>query len=199
MILAAALVGYLIGSVPTAVWLGRLWGVDLRRDGSGNPGANNARRLGGFTLAAFILIIEIAKGLAAVVAGLVIGGDATALAAGLGAVAGNVYNAWYRFEGGKGLAISGGVILGLWPSVFPVAVITLAGASAATRSSGLGSWTTLSALFIGALVWDRTGLDNPWGLSDPYLLMLMVLALGLIVGPKHWRDARSQLSSPVPP
>ncbi|MGH8949653.1 MAG: glycerol-3-phosphate acyltransferase, partial [Acidimicrobiia bacterium] len=141
----AALAGYLIGSVPTAVWLGRLWGVDLLGDGSGNPGANNARRLGGYTLAVLILIIEIGKGLAAVVVGLVIGGESAALAAGVGAVAGNVYNVWHRFKGGKGLGISGGVILGLWPSVFPFVVVTLAVASALTRSTGIGSFVTLVA------------------------------------------------------
>jgi glycerol-3-phosphate acyltransferase PlsY len=63
------LVGYLIGSVPTALWLGKLWGVDLRRGGTGNPGANNARRLGGNTLALLVLIVEITKGLLAVVVG----------------------------------------------------------------------------------------------------------------------------------
>ena len=76
----AALAGYAVGSVPTAVWLGRLWGVDLLGDGSGNPGANNARRLGGHTLAVLVLIIEITKGLVAVLVGLAIGGQAAGLA-----------------------------------------------------------------------------------------------------------------------
>jgi len=196
---AAALAGYFIGSVPTAVWLGRLWGVDLLRDGSGNPGANNARRLGGYTLAVLVLIIEIGKGLAAVVVGLVIGGETAALAAGVGAVAGNVYNVWHRFKGGKGLGISGGVILGLWPAVFPFLVVTLAVASALTRSTGIGSLVTLVALLVGAIVWESSGLDNPWGLADPALLVVMVISLGLIIAPRHWRDARGRLSQPVPP
>jgi len=198
-ILLAALAGYVIGSVPTAVWLGRLWGVDLLRDGTGNPGANNARRLGGHTLALLVLIIEIAKGLAAVVVGLVIGGEVAALAAGIGAVAGNVFNVWHRFKGGKGLGICGGVILGLWPAVFPFVVLTLALASALTRSTGLGSLVTLAALLVGAFAWDRTGLDNPWGLAETALLVVMVIGIGVIIGPRHWRDARGRLSSPVPP
>jgi len=198
-ILLAALAGYIIGSVPTAVWLGRLWGVDLLRDGTGNPGANNARRLGGHTLALLVLIIEIAKGLAAVVVGLVIGGEVAALAAGIGAVAGNVFNVWHRFKGGKGLGICGGVILGLWPAVFPFVVLTLALASALTRSTGLGSLVTLGALLVGAFAWGRTGLDNPWGLAETALLVVMVIGIGVIIGPRHWRDARRRLSSPVPP
>ncbi len=198
MILVAATTGYLIGSVPTATWLGWLWGVDLRRDGSGNPGANNARRLGGYTLALLVLITEIAKGLAAVVAGLIIGGETAALAAGLGAVTGNVYNLWYRFEGGKGLGISGGVVLGLWPAAFPLVVVTLTLITALTRSTGVGALSTLAVLFAGALFWIRVGADNPWGLSDPTSLLVMVIGIGLIIGPRHWRDARGRLISPAP-
>ncbi|MGH8948033.1 MAG: glycerol-3-phosphate acyltransferase [Acidimicrobiia bacterium] len=198
-ILLATLAGYMIGTVPTAVWLGRLWGVDLLRDGTGNPGANNARRLGGHTLALLVLIIEIAKGLAAVVVGLVIGGEVAALAAGIGAVAGNVFNVWHRFKGGKGLGICGGVILGLWPAVFPFVVLTLALASGLTRSTGLGSLVTLGALLASAIAWETTGFDNPWGLADPTLLVVMVIGIGVIIGPRHWRDARRRLSSPVPP
>jgi acyl phosphate:glycerol-3-phosphate acyltransferase len=198
-ILLAALAGYAIGSVPTAVWLGRLWGVELLRDGSGNPGANNARRLGGHTLALLVLIIEVAKGLTAVVVGLAIGGEAAGLAAGLGAVAGNVYNVWHSFKGGKGLGISGGVVLGLWPAAFPFVVLTLVFACVLTRSTGIGTLVTLGAVLVGAFAWESTGLDNPWGLADPVLLVVLVIGVGLIIGPRHWRDASNRLRSPVRP
>ena len=198
-VVVAALAGYLIGSVPTAALLGRLWGVDLLRDGSGNPGANNARRLGGYTLAVLVLTIEIGKGLAAVVVGLIIGGEPAALAAGVSAVAGNVYNVWHGFKGGKGLGISGGVILGLWPAVFPFLVVTLAVASALTRSTGIGSLVTLAALLAAAVAWESTGLENPWGLADPALLVIMVIGLGIIIAPRHWQDARRRLRAPVRP
>ena len=205
-ILLAALAGYAIGSMPTAVWLGRLWGVELLRDGSGNPGANNARRLGGHTLALLILIIEVAKGLTAVVVGLAIGGEtatmggeAAGLAAGLGAVAGNVYNVWHGFKGGKGLGISGGVVLGLWPAAFPFVVLTLVFACVLTRSTGIGTLVTLGGVLVGALAWESTGLDNHWGLADPVLLVVLVIGVGLIIGPRHWQDARNRLRSPVRP
>jgi glycerol-3-phosphate acyltransferase PlsY len=195
---AAAVAGYLIGSIPTAVWLGKLWGVDLRRDGSGNPGANNARRLGGYTLALLVLIVEIGKGLLAVVVGLMIGDEAGGLAAGLAAVAGNVFNVWLGFQGGKGLGISGGVILGLWPAAFPIVVIVLAVASALTRSTGVGSLVTVVVLLVLALAWDGFGIDARWGLDDSSLLLLLMIGLGMIVGPRHWRDARRRFSAPSP-
>lgn len=198
MVLIAAAAGYLIGSVPTAVWLGNLWGVDLRRDGSGNPGANNARRLGGYTLALLVLIVEIAKGLSAVVVGLMIADQIGGLAAGVAAVAGNVFNVWLGFHGGKGLAISGGVIIGLWPAAFPVVVIVLALASALTRSTGMGSLVTVSVLLVLALVWDRFGIEANWGLDEAALRVVLILGLGLIVGPRHWQDARQRLRTPSP-
>jgi glycerol-3-phosphate acyltransferase PlsY len=198
MALVAAAAGYLIGSVPTAVWLGRLWGVDLRRDGSRNPGANNARRLGGYTLALLVLTVEIAKGLVAVLVGLGIAGQPGGLAAGLAAVTGNLFKVWLGFHGGKGLGISGGVILGLWPVAFPVVVLSIALATALTRSTGLGSLVTLGVLLIFALIVARFGIEGPWGLEDPWLRVALVLGLGLIIGPTHWRDARQRLNALSP-
>jgi glycerol-3-phosphate acyltransferase PlsY len=197
-VVIAPLVGYLIGSVPTALWLGKLWGVDLRRGGTGNPGANNARRLGGNTLALLVLIVEITKGLLAVVIGLMIAGQAGGLAAGLGAVTGNVFNVWLGFKGGKGLGISGGVILGLWPAAFPIVVVVIALASALTRSTGMGSLITIGVFLILALIWDRFGLESPWGLDEPRLRVILAVGLGLLVGPKHWKDARRRISSLSP-
>ena len=197
MIVVAASIGYLIGSLPTATWLGRLWGVDLRREGTGNPGANNARRLGGGTLALLVLLIEITKGLLAVVVGLFFADEAGSIVAGLGAVTGNVFNVWFGFRGGKGLGISGGVLLGLWPAVFPVAVVVLTVASALSRSTGIGTLATIGVLAISALAWERLGISNAWGLDEAALLMVVIAGIASIIGPKHWRDARRRISSPA--
>jgi len=197
VIVLAGLIGYLIGSLPTAIWLGRLWGVDLRREGTGNPGANNARRLGGPTLALLILLIEITKGLSAVLVGLLLADQAGSVVAGLGAVTGNVFNVWFGFQGGKGLGISGGVLFGLWPAVFPVAVVVLALASALTRSTGIGTLATIGVLGPAALAWGRFGISNPWGVDEPAFLLVVIAGIAAIIGPKHWRDARRRLSSPA--
>lgn len=197
--LAAALAGYAIGSLPTAIWLGRLWGVDLRAGGTGNPGANNARRLGGNGLAILVLVVEVAKGFFAVELGSALGGDGAAVVAGLGAVVGNMYNVWLGFDGGKGLSIAGGVLLGIWPVVFPFAIVLLVATSALTRSSGRGALISLLVLVLAAALWDRFGVSPAWGVDDPRLLFLGVAGISLVLVPKHWRDARHPLRSPARP
>ena len=148
MIWLAALAGYLIGSTPTAGWIGRRFGIDLRSEGSGNPGANNARMLGGMRLAATILVIEIAKGAGAVLLGVSLDGSRGGLVAGLAALAGNVVNVWYRFSGGQGLGISAGILLAAWPWFFPVVVGAIAGTAYITRSSARAAIAAMTALVL---------------------------------------------------
>lgn len=188
MTVLAAFVGYLIGSIPSASFLGRLRGVDLRTEGSANPGTANALRISGPWLAALVLIVEAAKGYGAVWLGYA-ADESGAIAAALGAVAGNVYNVWYRFRGGKGLGISLGVLAGAWPAVVvPILVVILVGVLI-TRSSGTASIVAIAALTVMALLWSAY--QWPTGGVEPNS-QLLVLALGiaLIIVWKHWRDAQ---------
>lgn len=194
MIALALILGYLVGSIPTSVWLGRVWGVDLRADGTKNPGANNARALGGYPLAALVLSMELVKGLAAVAVGLAIGDDPGGVAAGLGAIAGNIYNVWFRFEGGKGLSITGGVLLGIWPVIFPVVVVVIIVSWALTKSSGRATLVTLVVLIASALAWDEVGVSDAWGVEEPRLLLIAAVGITLLLFPKHFYDARHPIS-----
>ena len=198
VILLAALIGYVIGSIPSANTLAGLWGIDLREGGTGNPGANNARRLGGPVLALLVLVVEVAKGVLAVVVGMAIAGDPGAVVAGLGAAAGNVYNVWYRFEGGKGLSITLGILIGAWPAFAPVALFVLGLSAAITRSTGIGALVTLVAIFIGSLLWAETGIHGPWGVTNPDLLVILGIGLPAILWRPHWKDARARLRRPAP-
>lgn len=185
---AALFAGYLIGSLPTAQWLGIAWGVDLRRDGSGNPGANNARRLAGLGLAGLVLTVEMAKGAGAALAGLSLAGDLGALAAAVGAVAGNVYNVWYRLDGGKGLGITAGVIVALWPVALVICVAVIALAAAITRSSGLATLITMITLNVLGVIWWLLDLRNAWGLDEKGMLALFAASVSLLIWRKHWSD-----------
>ena len=194
MIWLAALAGYLIGSTPTAGWIGRRFGIDLRSEGSGNPGANNARMLGGMRLAATILVIEIAKGAGAVLLGVSLDGSRGGLVAGLAALAGNVVNVWYRFSGGQGLGISAGILLAAWPWFFPVVVGAIAGTAYITRSSARAAIAAMTALVSGAVISAISGFPDGWGIGDPEVA---VLALGMvaIVTPKQLVKLRARTTS----
>ncbi len=185
---AAALIGYLLGTLPTAQALGSLWDVDLRREGSGNPGANNARRLGGLGLAGLVLGVEAAKGVAAVLLGFVLAGDAGAVTAGISAVAGNVYNVWYRFRGGKGLGISAGVLSTLWPPGFVICLAVIVLSVLITRSSGFSALATIATLNTIGVGWWLFDWPNGWGIAQPELLVVLAIGITVVIWRKHWTD-----------
>ncbi len=195
----ALLVGYLVGSLPTANALARLRGIDLRGGGSGNPGTNNARKLGGYGLAVSVLVVEVAKGVLAPAIGLWIGDETSAVIAGIAAIGGNVYNVWYRFQGGKGLAIGGGVLLILWPPALGLAVFLIAATTATTRSSGKASVVALMALVLAGFGWWVFGYKNAWGVGDVSLLPYLAVAMAVLIMPKHVRDIRNDVTAPSHP
>ncbi len=144
-IVAALVLGYLLGSVPFGVILTRLAGLgDVRRIGSGNIGATNVLRTGRKGLAALTLLGDGLKGTAAVLIA-ASWGPAAAAAAGLGAFLGHCFPIWLGFKGGKGVATYLGILLGLhWPTMIATALVWLVTA-AVTR------YSSLSALVASAL------------------------------------------------
>ncbi len=129
--LFVALGAYLVGSIPSGYLIGRARGVDIRKEGSGNIGATNALRVLGKGWGYFCFACDIAKGFAAVFLARTVVADAGGLLpawAGIVAavlvIVGHNFPVWLGFKGGKGIATSGGVILGLFP--WPAFVIPLA-------------------------------------------------------------------------
>ena len=140
-VLVAVVMGYLLGSIPFGLLLTRLAGAgDVRAIGSGNIGATNVLRTGRKGLAAATLLLDLAKGFAAVWLGRLIAPDHMAqgaVAAGTMAVIGHCFPVWLRFKGGKGVATMMGVSLGFaWPIGAAYAVVWL-GMLALTRISSL--------------------------------------------------------------
>jgi acyl phosphate:glycerol-3-phosphate acyltransferase len=106
------LLGYLLGSVPWGLLLTRAAGLgDVRSIGSGSIGATNVLRTGNKGLAAATLLLDLAKGVVALMLGNAFGGEAAGLAAGFGAVLGHAFPVWLGFRGGKSVATGGGVLL----------------------------------------------------------------------------------------
>jgi len=142
----AVIAGYLLGSLPFALWLGR-WvkGIDIREHGSGNVGAANAARTLGWHWGALALTLDVGKGLAAVaLAGALAEGDPAnaiywRLAAGLAAVAGHVWSIFAKFRGGKGVATAAGVFVGMFPLPTAAALAVYVAVAALTRRASVAS------------------------------------------------------------
>jgi glycerol-3-phosphate acyltransferase PlsY len=151
--LFALLGGYLIGSVPFGLLLAMAAGKgDIRSIGSGNIGATNVLRTGSKGLAAATLLLDGAKGFLAVWLAWRYLPDAAPLAA-LGAVLGHCFPVWLRFKGGKGVATTLGVCLGLaWPIGLAYAVVWLAMLAVTRISSASGMSAAVAAPLAAALL-----------------------------------------------
>lgn len=155
MNIAAIVLGYVLGSVPFASWVTRRQGIELRNAGSGNPGAANVLRTAGVGPAIAVMLLDAAKGTAAVIAARVMGGNVVIVtAAGLAAIVGHIYPAWSGFRGGKGVAASAGVFVVLAPVATAIAALVFVGKIAATRFISAGSLAGALALPVAAAISD---------------------------------------------
>ena len=152
LILALAL-GYLLGSVPWGLLLTRAAGLgDIRRIGSGNIGATNVLRTGHKGLAAATMLLDLLKGVAALLLAAALWGEAAGLVAGFGAMLGHAFPVWLGFKGGKGVATGGGVLLaaawwlGLGTLLVWLAVVAATRISSAAAIAGCVAAPVIAAL-----------------------------------------------------
>jgi len=132
ILIGVGILAYFLGSIPTAVWFGKLiHGIDVREHGSGNPGATNTFRVLGKRAGTIVLLFDIAKGLLATSLAVillkwgVISEDKLILDKlifGIIAVFGHIFSIFLRFKGGKGVATLFGMMIGIQ---MPVALISL--------------------------------------------------------------------------
>jgi acyl phosphate:glycerol-3-phosphate acyltransferase len=163
MILVAAAVAYLLGSIPTAVWYGkRFFGIDIRQKGSGNAGASNTFRVLGKKPGTIVLVIDVLKGwlAASLAVGLYNYGYINEnqivtikLTFGFIAILGHLYPVFAHFKGGKGVATSLGLVLALsWPTALAcmgVFVVVLLVSGYISLSSMLGAVVFPMLSFLG--------------------------------------------------
>jgi glycerol-3-phosphate acyltransferase PlsY len=161
--------GYLLGSIPFGLLLARVAGLgDLREIGSGNIGATNVLRAGGKGLAALTLLLDAAKGTAAVLIA-AHWGQSAAIAAGLGAFLGHLFPVWLGFKGGKGVATYLGVLLGLYWLAAVVFAATWLLVALATRYSSLAALAASGASVL------LLALMGEWRLAVLFLLLAALL------------------------
>jgi acyl phosphate:glycerol-3-phosphate acyltransferase len=185
--LAAFGFGYLIGAIPFGLLLTRFAGLgDIRTIGSGNIGATNVLRTGRKSLALATLLLDGAKGTAAVLIAFQWGPD-MALAAAAGVMLGHVFPVWLGFKGGKGVATAFGVLLALaWP-VGIAGLLTWLATAALTRYSSLAALVALAA----SPAWS-------WFLAGDLQLVEFTLALAVLVWATHYPNIRRLLTGNEP-
>ena len=151
------IVAYLVGTLPTALLVGRHAGHDPTREGSGNPGASNTYRVAGARAGATVLLVDLAKGAVATGGGLLLGGRGLAVACGAAAVLGHCLPVQRRLRGGRGVATALGVATVAWPLVaIALGALWLAVAKAAGKAS-LASLLAAASLPVGVAVVGRPG------------------------------------------
>jgi glycerol-3-phosphate acyltransferase PlsY len=190
-LLALVPVAYLVGSVPFGLIVGLARGVDVRTAGSGNIGATNVGRLLGGKFFALVFVLDVLKGLVPMlVAGSVLhfrGGDRLGyllwLLVGFASILGHMFSVFLRFKGGKGVATSTGVILGLWPYYTLPGLVGAAVWGAVFKSSRIVSLASVAGAVAFPVAYAVIGLALGWdvlGVQLPLLTFAVVVA-GLIV------------------
>ena len=113
------LIAFFLGSLPFGHWLALARGVDLREQGSGNTGATNVGRVLGKKWGIFVFVLDLGKGWIAVALAKSVGNlpETWSVTVGVFAVLGHVFSPWLGFRGGKGVATSAGILIGLAPWV----------------------------------------------------------------------------------
>ena len=182
----ATVAGYLLGSCPTGYLISHFRGVDIRQQGSGNIGATNVLRVLGKKWGYLVFFLDALKGFLAVriafelatVTPAATHPEVVAIIASLACILGHTFPVWLSFRGGKGVATSAGVLLGLMPvavvSVFLVWLLLFQ----LTRYVSVASIVAALALplFVALYLWIKA-------LTGPSLLPFSILIAGVVI----WR------------
>ena len=166
----AAVLGYLLGSIPFGMVLARVMGLGNLRDiGSGNIGATNVLRTGSKTAAALTLILDGGKGAVAVFAARAWIGEDAAQIAGVMAFFGHCFPVWLRFQGGKGVATFLGLMLALYWPVGIACCLTWLATAVVMRISSLSALVSSASAAVWLVI-----------LSETQLILLSVAVAALI-------------------
>ena len=152
-------IAYLLGSIPFGYLIvRRKIGADIRQTGSGGTGATNVSRRAGKAAGILTLLLDAAKGCAAVlIAKAVSGDDWVIAAAAITALVGHIFPVWLKFRGGKGVATGVGIFSVLAPIALLCAGVIFIAIVVTTRYVSLGS--IVSAVLIPVFVWFQSGLQ----------------------------------------
>ncbi|MEX0795406.1 MAG: glycerol-3-phosphate 1-O-acyltransferase PlsY [Acidimicrobiia bacterium] len=167
---------YIVGSIDFAVVVGRMHGIDIHKEGSGNPGASNVLRTLGKVPAAMVFVGDMLKGTVGAAMGMIASGTTDpmvhwALLAGLAAVVGHCYPIFHKFKGGKGVATAGGVLLFVVPLVAIGSTLLWVMIVKLTKTASIGS-LVVAVITLPLAMWQ--GLE---GLALVWLGIMILLVV----------------------
>ena len=195
LLLFIVVVSYLLGSFPTGFLVARARGIDIRQHGSGNIGATNVFRTLGRKWGTLVFAGDVLKGVAAVRLAILLAqyaGEATPQVAGMVAaiccVVGHCFPCWLRFKGGKGIATSAGVLIGLVPLETLVILLTWLLVFYTTRYVSLASIAASIMLPVAVLVilTPHVATGSP--------VFYFTLAMAILVVARHRANIRRLLA-----
>ena len=190
-IVAAGVLGYALGMLSPAALIARIRQVDLRRIGSGNPGATNVARAFGMRWAVLVALLDIAKGFIPAALFLSIDGVLVAEVAGVSAVLGHITSPLLRGRGGKGVATALGAVLGVAPALAAVVLAVFAAAFVISRRVGIASAIAAGALSISGIISVLLG----W---YPASVAIFATVIAVLVVYRHTQNVRD-VFRPQPP
>jgi glycerol-3-phosphate acyltransferase PlsY len=190
ILLALIPLAYLVGSIPFGLLVGLARGIDVRTAGSGNIGATNVGRLLGRRFFLLVFTLDALKGLVMMLlAGVWARGnsDATStttlmllwLAIGFAVIAGHMFSVFLRFRGGKGVATTAGVLLGVWPYFTLPAIVGLTVCFLTLKITRYMSVASITASATFPLAFVLIGLARHWdplGRRSPLLVFSVIVA-----------------------
>ena len=184
----AALLGYFLGSLPFAVWIARMHGVDIFVVGSGNPGATNVKRTVGKRAGNCVFVLDFLKGaLAAFLPSLLFSKVEVLVAAAfcglLAAIIGHSYSVFLRFRGGKGVATTMGGLLAIVPLVWLIGLFVWMAVYFSLRYVSLASIAFGVSLPISA-----------WCLHEDKLVVVFLMLFAILVIYRHRSNIKRLLN-----
>lgn len=180
----SVVIGYLLGSFNGALVIGKVKGVDIRTQGSGNAGATNAVRIMGKKTGYLVFLLDFLKGVIACLACKFLFGDLYAVYAGLFVVLGHVFPLYYGFRGGKGISTILGVIL-VWDwRIFLIAALWMGVMILVTK---IVSISTLSGILLTTILFAVLH-------TEQWQLIIASAVLTIITFVKHRENIKRLLN-----
>ena len=175
------ILAYLIGSIPSGLWIGQLfYKTDIRQQGSGNLGATNTFRILGKKAGAVVTVMDILKGTLATLLptfALLSNSNIHPLIAGVIAVVGHMFPIFAKFKGGKAVATSAGVLLGYhWP-IFILLLVAFLICLKICKMVSLSSMITAVLAFVYSIVYAI--------IDQEYYLLIITALLAFFVIYRH--------------